>query len=295
MADAPNYGFDVYGFKNQLEEDSNERLSSLNFVYGQCFNLEGQEFEQRVNGLIEEGWKFDWVLGSVFGILMPGGVFMTISFDSEEVNRQMTCAKDRVEMLIAAGAEPVITARELMNYWPNAREIIAYEQHSKYRFLKLKVDLLLDHTIYVNFDEENEVESCSVFLTILRCILQVAPQVEMWNRHAYSLDEKFIELHRNDEDKTQSNQYVYDASVRNELFKSYENELTRGLCRLIVHLASPQGSNVHEKARHNMRSLFVHGIFDTLQVGSAMRDGALKLYNCLRNDGGFETWPLYPN
>ena len=232
----PDYGYDVDSFAGQFESER-DRLCSRNFLYGQCLNTEAEEhaFELKVKGFIEEGWVFDWMLGRILDTPLFDMVTdcMSISSDSERAECQIACTKHRVQMLIAAGAEPVILAWELMRNWPNT---IANKQHAKYHFLKMKVDLLLDNTIYVNFEDENVEQSYCVLLTILRCIKEVAPQVD---------------------------------------------GLTSVLCRLIVHLASPQGSNVHEKVSHDMQSTFVQDIFDKLQTGSAMLDSASQFYDYL--------------
>lgn len=238
----PDYGYDVDTFY-QFESEHDNR-SARNFLCVQCLDkAEEDAFELKVKGFIEEGWLFDWMLGRLFDT--PLFDMVTGCSDSERVGYQIACTKHRVQMLIAAGAEPVILAWELMRHWPstiankqqkNSEEAFDQKTFDKYHFLKMKVDLLLDNTIYVNFEDENVHESYCVLLTILRCIKEVAAQVD---------------------------------------------GLTSVLCRLIVHLASPQGSNVHEKVSHDMQSTFVQGFFDKLQAGGTMLHGASEFYDYL--------------
>ena len=314
VADAPRmYGDGEKSFVEQFPEGSDDWLSANAFVRGMCMEPnfeqhvdgwieEGWEkpernFEQRVDGWIEEGWKFDWVLGKVFEKGLDADEMAANRLVADELDavqtRVMKCFKDRVDALVAAGADLQISVHELMGGWPDARKHIDFEKHYVFRFLKLKVDLLLEHNILVAFDSESDREYSSrvVFMKLMRCFLQVAPQVESWRRHA-----GFDEYHED------------QAKARDALFHSYQYELTMGLCRLIVQLASRKGrmlyvaaletpeqrwkrESVHEEAGLIMRGLIVQGFFDLLTT-SEIRPGAWELYDWLRRvDGGFVQWP----
>ena len=273
IAKSPDHKYDYRGFVGQFSSNSEESDYAYNFLSGRQLN---SDFEHRVNGWIEQGWKFDWVLGSVFKLGVPttNEVYKTKD-EADIVVEAIKHFKYRVNALIFAGAEPKIRVEHFQPIFPRENEYIDESKHYRFRFLKEKVDLLLERKISVHFDMENTTDYSSplVFMKIIHCFLRVAG----WERQFESMLHKMRTY--DDYDALSSD----DDNVRG-LYKktqAYRSELKLQLCKLIVHLASPEGSNVHEKAKG-----IVHDFFNESISTSATRE----LYDCLR-----QVWTECPN
>jgi hypothetical protein len=232
VAPYPNYTANVIMQAFETENED-EQMSLKVYLIGRSVP---PRFKTRVDGWIQEGWEFDWVLGNVFEKgLKP------IEWDGDEddedegykmLEAAQTCVMEaftnRVEALIAAGADPSITGEQLMRMLPDTDKDIEYEQNYKFRFLHLKVDLMLIHKIFVWFNDgygDVDYYSHNVFTRLTRLY--------------------FLNLE--------------------------ENSLTEQLSKLIVHLASRQGSDVYQKVGHSMLQIFVQNFLADGQHTDASR------------------------
>jgi len=243
-------------------------------------------FEDAINKWIEEGWKFDWLLGSIFrdnvdtkedwatnDIVDPDGQLLSVdAWTSRLMDSQYKFFIPRMHMLLQHGINPVIKASDLNLTIPNVRRM-KREDHVQLEVLSSNIKFITDNNIKIEFD--NPVVSM-IMRAIGNAYVDLPYAIDCWEHEL----------------KPDSSQQLLDTNTEStytEHFRRYKETVPRRLVKLMVHLAHPHGSNAWEAAHENTMSHFLNGgyLFFTEEHE---RDFRMALFE---TGGNVETDPIF--
>jgi len=253
-------------------------------------------FEDIINKWIQEGWKFDWIFGTIFAnnATKPDWAHYirthypftaqstpVDSWTSSLMNSQDKFFIPRMEMLLQHGINPMITSRDLNFAIPNVRRM-KREDHVKLEVLSSNIQFIIDNKIKIGFDNCGKLHAIEnpsirmIMLAIGNAYVDLPYAIERWEHEL----------------KPDSSQQLLDTNTEStytEHFRRYKETVPQLLVQLVMHLAQSHGSNAWEAARDNTMSHFLNGgyLFFTEEHESAFR---MALFD---TGGNVETGPIF--
>eukprot|EP00966_Prymnesium_polylepis_P326933 7382811-Prymnesium_polylepis.1 len=210
------------------------------------------QIKDAIDKWIEEGWKFDWIFGSLFAnnVYMKGGWVTNdeVNNDGEPYGvtlpvddwiRHLKSLQDtvfipRMNMLLDHGIDPMITSSELKFTIPNVRRM-KREDHFQLAVLSSNIQFLVYNNVKIEFD--NLENPSMIMRAIGNACVDLPYAIERWEDELLLFEQGMEE--------------TYKESTYIKHFRHYENTVPQRLAELLVHLAQIHGSNAYQAARDN--------------------------------------------
>ena len=184
------------------------------------------------------------------------------------------CFLPRVQMLLQAGAQPVLRWNEFSAMLSTADVGLGQllrEDHYVLQLLSMKLGLILEHKIKITADgvqSDGSIEQIR-FNRVVRRLVGLCDElpraIERWRNEL--LEDRFHRTHRSDLDAFQDITTNYLA-----YFDEYLRSLKQNLIDIIVFLGTPSGCSKWKEVKANTRTVVQQTLQHRTWHGLALRD-----------------------